>query len=159
MVAVVVAAWDRPMRASAAFPLRVLAASCCSCSNILLWNSLHLVSLSPCRIRLTCSVVMVLGVLLAAAASVLSCWDGHQTLLLSSDPVLTFSSQSSGLYSSVCSCLPVMFEILLFGVVWEGIVGMKGTVVEVARLTVRCCVVVLGSTGVLLEWSVYQRDC
>ena len=36
---------------------------------------------------------------------------------------------------------------------------MKGKVVEVARLTVRCCVVIVGSTGVLLEWSVDNRDC
>ena len=60
---------------------------------------------------------MVLGVLLAAAASVLSYWVGPQTLLLSSDSVLIFNSQSSGLYSSVSSYLPVMFDILLFGVV------------------------------------------
>ena len=37
-------------------------------------------------------------------------------------------------------------------------VVVKGGVVEVARLTVRCCVVMGGSTGVLLEWSVDKRD-
>ena len=36
---------------------------------------------------------------------------------------------------------------------------MGGEVVDVAGLTVRCCVVVVGSTGVLLEWSVDTRDC
>ena len=36
---------------------------------------------------------------------------------------------------------------------------MKGKVVEVRRLTGRCCVVVVGSTGVLLEWSVHKSDC
>ena len=38
-------------------------------------------------------------------------------------------------------------------------VVVKGRVVEVGRLTVRCCVVMVGSTGVLLEWSVDNRDC
>ena len=36
---------------------------------------------------------------------------------------------------------------------------VKGRVVEVARLTVRCYVVMVGSTGVLLEWTVDKRDC
>ena len=52
-----------------------------------------------------------------------------------------------------------MFDILLFVVVWEGIVVVKGQVVEVGRLTVRCCEVMVGSTVVLLEWSVDKRDC
>ena len=34
-----------------------------------------------------------------------------------------------------------------------------GRVVDVGRLTVRCCEVMVGSTGVLLEWSVDRRDC
>ena len=38
-------------------------------------------------------------------------------------------------------------------------VVVQGRVVEVGRLTVRCCVVMVGSTGVLLEWSVDKRDC
>ena len=36
---------------------------------------------------------------------------------------------------------------------------MKGKVAEVGRLTARCCVVVVGSTGVQLEWSGDYRDC
>ena len=60
--------------------------------------------------------MIVLGDLLAAAASDLSCCVGPQTLLLSSDSVLISSSQSSGLYSSVDSYLPGMFDILLLGV-------------------------------------------
>ena len=92
VVAVVGAACERAMRASTTSPLRVLAASCCSRLYILLWNSVHLLYLSPCRIWLTYSVVIVLGDLLAAAASDLSCWVGRQTLLLSSDSVLIFSS-------------------------------------------------------------------
>ena len=36
---------------------------------------------------------------------------------------------------------------------------VKVGVVEVETLTVRCCVVMVGSTGVLLEWSVDKRDC
>ena len=91
---------------------------------------------------------MVLGVLLATAASVLSWWVGPQILLVSSDSVLIVSSQSSGSYSSVSSYLPVMFDILLLGVVWEGM-AVVGSVVELG-LTVRGCVVVVGSTGVLL---------
>ena len=35
---------------------------------------------------------------------------------------------------------------------------MEGKVVEVGKLTGRCCEVVIGSTGVLLEWSVDKRD-
>ena len=116
VVAVVVAAWERASRASAASPLRVLAASYCSCANILLWNSVHLLSLSPRRIWLTCSLVMVLGDRFAAAGSALSCWVGSQTLLLSSDSVLIFRAQFSESYSSVFSYLPVMFDILLLGV-------------------------------------------
>ena len=38
-------------------------------------------------------------------------------------------------------------------------VVVKGILVEVERLTGRCCVVMVGSTGVLLEWSVDKRDC
>ena len=38
-------------------------------------------------------------------------------------------------------------------------VVVKGKVVEVGRVTVRYCVVVVGSTGVLLGWSVDKRDC
>ena len=38
-------------------------------------------------------------------------------------------------------------------------VVVNGKVVEVARLRVRCCVIIGGSTGVLLEWSVDKRDC
>ena len=36
---------------------------------------------------------------------------------------------------------------------------VKGKVVQVGRLTERYCVLVVGSTGVLLEWSVDKRDC
>ena len=36
---------------------------------------------------------------------------------------------------------------------------MKVKVVEVARLTGRCCVVAVSSTGVQFEWSVDKRDC
>ena len=36
---------------------------------------------------------------------------------------------------------------------------IDGKVVKVGRLIVRCCGVVVGSTVVLLEWSVDQRDC
>ena len=36
---------------------------------------------------------------------------------------------------------------------------MKRKVVEVGKSTVKCCVIVVGSTGVLLEWSVDKRDC
>ena len=35
----------------------------------------------------------------------------------------------------------------------------KRKVVEVARLTVRCCVVTVSSTSVLWEWSVHKGDC
>ena len=52
-----------------------------------------------------------------------------------------------------------MFDILLIGVVWEGMVVVKGKVVEMVRLTGRYCVARVGSTGVLLEWSVDKRDC
>ena len=38
-------------------------------------------------------------------------------------------------------------------------VVVKGKVVEVGGFTVSCCGVVVGSTGVLLEWSVDKRDC
>ena len=38
-------------------------------------------------------------------------------------------------------------------------VVMGGKVGEVGRLTGSCCVVVVGSTGVLLEWSVDKREC
>ena len=38
-------------------------------------------------------------------------------------------------------------------------VVIKGKVVEVGKLTGRCCVVVVGSTGVLLKWAVDKRDC
>ena len=38
-------------------------------------------------------------------------------------------------------------------------VVVKGKVVEVGRLTVRCCWVMVGSTSVLLEWSVDKGDC
>ena len=38
-------------------------------------------------------------------------------------------------------------------------VVVKDTVVEVARLPVRCCMLIVGSAGVLLEWSVGKRDC
>ena len=34
-----------------------------------------------------------------------------------------------------------------------------GRVVEVGDVTVRCCEMMVGSTGVLLEWSVDRRDC
>ena len=40
-----------------------------------------------------------------------------------------------------------MFDILLFGVVWEGMVVVKGKVVDIASLTMRCCGVIVGSTG------------
>ena len=158
VVAGVVKAWKVAMRASAASPLSVLAASCCSLANILLWNSGYPLLLSPRRIWLTCSVVILPGVILAAAASVLSCWVGHQTLLLSSDSVWISSSQSSGSYSSVSSYLLVIFHILLRSVVWESMV-VVGKVVDVGRLTVRRCEVVVGSTGVLLQCSVDRRYC
>ena len=38
-------------------------------------------------------------------------------------------------------------------------VVVKRRVVEVGRLTVRCGVVMVASTGVLLQWSVDKRDC
>ena len=57
------------------------------------------------------------------------------------------------------SYLPVLFDILLRGVDWEDMVVVKGRVVEVAWLAVRCCMVVVGSTGVLWEWSVDKRHC
>ena len=41
-----------------------------------------------------------------------------------------------------------MFDILFLGVVWEGMVVIRDKVVEV-----------VGSTGVLLEWSMDRRDC
>ena len=108
------AAWPRAIRASAASPLKVLAASYCCSAKILLRNSVHALSLSSCRICLYCSVVMVLGVLVPAAASVLSCCYGLVTLVLSSDSVLMFSSQSAWSYLSVSSYVPVMFDILVF---------------------------------------------
>ena len=52
-----------------------------------------------------------------------------------------------------------MFDILLLGVVREGMVVAKGRVLEVGRLTVWCGVVMVASTSVLLEWSVDKRDC
>ena len=146
------------MRASAASPFSLLPASWCSLANILLCNSVHLLSLSSCRICLTCTVVMVLRVLLDAVGSVLSYWVGPQTLLLSSDSLSIFSSQSSRSSSSVSTYLPVMSHILLLSVVCEGMV-VVGRVVEVRKLPVRCCEVMVGSTGVLLEWSVDRRDC
>ena len=36
---------------------------------------------------------------------------------------------------------------------------VRGKVVEVPKLTVGCCVVMVASTGVLLEWSVDKKDC
>ena len=36
---------------------------------------------------------------------------------------------------------------------------MEGEVVELGRFTERCWVVVVGGTGVLLQWSVDKRDC
>ena len=36
---------------------------------------------------------------------------------------------------------------------------VNGRVVEVVRFTVRCCGVMVGSTGVLLESFVDKRDC
>ena len=38
-------------------------------------------------------------------------------------------------------------------------VVVKGKVVEVGKLMMRCCVVVVCSTCVQLEWSVDKRDC
>ena len=87
VVAVVVVASERAIRASAAFPLKVLAASGCSLANILLWKSVLLLSRSRCRIYLPCYIVILLGVLLAADASALSCWGGTQTFMFSSDTV------------------------------------------------------------------------
>ena len=52
-----------------------------------------------------------------------------------------------------------MFDILLLAVLSEGIVVVRGKVVDVAKLTVGCCVVMVGSTAVLLMWSVDKRDC
>ena len=95
--------------------------------------------------------MLVLGVHLAAAASDLSCWDGLQTFLFSSDSVLMFSSKSSASYSSESSYLAGMFVILLLVDVWECMVVVKGKVVELARSTVRYCVLIVGSTLVLLE--------
>ena len=63
VVAVVVVASERAIKASAASPLKVLAASGCSLANILLWKSVLFLCLSRCRICLTCSIVMLLGVL------------------------------------------------------------------------------------------------
>ena len=102
---------------------------------------------------------MLVDVLLAAAASVLSCWVGPQTLLFSLYSLLIFSSQASGSYSSESSYLPVMFDIVLLGVVWEGMLVVRGEVGEVGKLIVWSCGVVVGSTVVLLEWSAGRRDC
>ena len=35
----------------------------------------------------------------------------------------------------------------------------QGKVAEVGRITGKYCEMVVGSTGVLLEWSVDRRDC
>ena len=94
--------------------------------------------------------MIVFSVLLAAAASVMSCWVGPQTLLLSSDVVLIFSSQYSRSHSSVSSYLAVMFDILLLDVVGAAIVVVKGKVVEVVEFTVRCGTMIVDSTGVRL---------
>ena len=137
----------------------VVAAAWCSLADILSLKSVYLLSLPASRIWLTCSVVMVLGVLLAAAASALHCWVGTQALQFSADAVLSFSSQSSGSYASESSNLAGMFDIVLLGMVWEGMICVKGNVVKVTRLTVRCCMVMVVSTGVLLEWSVDNTNC
>ena len=42
---------------------------------------------------------------------------------------------------------------------YEGMLVVKGVVVEVGTLIEKSSGVVVGSTGVLLEWSVDKRDC
>ena len=52
-----------------------------------------------------------------------------------------------------------MLNILLLGVVCIGMLVENRKVVVVARLTRSCREVVVGSTGILFQWSVNKRHC